>query len=189
MRISRRGIWREPAWRPAGRVLRATLPQKLVAWLFDSGSLTQRLQRASGGDFRVAVLSQRLQRPLLNERLALGMRADEYGIVREVHLICRGEPWVYARSVIPMATLQGAGRQLAWLGERPLGAFLFAIPGVVREPMEIARVTPEQPVYHTATGGLELKREAVWGRRSLFRFSRRTLLVSEFFLPSIPFLE
>lgn len=186
MKVKQRGYWQEPVWRPADKVLRATLPLRLLTWLYDDASLTLRLQQASGGDFRVAVLSQGWQRPLLNERLALGMGHSEYGIVRQVQLVCNGAPWVYARSVIPVGTLQGAGRQLARLGNRPLGAFLFANRGVVREPMEITCVTPGQMIYHEAMAGVKSKQAAVWGRRSRFRFEGRPLLVSEFFLPSIP---
>ncbi len=186
MKVKRQGVWQEPVWRAAGNVLRATLPRRLLPWLYDPASLTLRLQQASGGDFRVQVLSQGWQRPLLNERLALAMGHHEYGMVRQVLLICKGEPWVYARSVIPTRTMRGTGWQLAMLGNRPLGAFLFANNGVVREPMEIACVYPNEMIYDDAVVGLGLKQQRVWGRRSVFRFKQKPLLVSEFFLPSIP---
>ena len=186
MKVKRQGVWQEPVWRPADNVLRAKLPRRLLPWLYDRGSLTLRLQQASGGDFSVRVLSQGWQRPLLNERLALAMGHHEYGMVRQVQLICQGQPWVYARSVIPARTMSGAGRQLAMLGNRPLGAFLFANNGVVREPMEIACVHPDEMIYNDATAGLGLEQQKVWGRRSVFRFEQKPLLVSEFFLPSIP---
>jgi len=173
-------------WHSADSVLRATLPKHLVTWLYDCASLTLRLQQASGGDFRVRVLSQGWQRPLLNERMALSMGHHEYGMVRQVQLICQGEPWVYARSVIPARTMRGAGHQLAMLGNRPLGAFLFANRGVVREPMELACVHPGEMIYDEATTGLGFERQTVWGRRSIFRFEQKPLLVNEFFLPSIP---
>jgi len=186
LEVKRHGVWREPVWRPAGNALRATLPRQLRTWLYDSASLTLRLQQVSGGDFRVRLLSQRWQRPLLNERLALAMGHHEYAMVRQVQLICKGEPWVYARSVIPARTMSGAGRQLSKLGSRPLGAFLFARDGVVREPMEIACVHPNEMIYDDATAGAGVKQQAVWGRRSVFRLEQKPLLVSEFFLPAIP---
>lgn len=186
MNVKRGGIWQEPVWRPADNVLRATLPSHLLTWLYDSASLTLRLQQASDGDFSVRLLSQGWQRPLLSERRALAMGHHEYGMVRQVQLICRGQPWVYARSVIPARTLRGAGRQLMRLGSRPLGAFLFAHRGVVREPMEIASVRPGEMIYADATADLASPQASVWGRRSVFRFAQKPLLVSEFFLPSIP---
>lgn len=185
MKVKRQGVWQEPVWRAAHNVLRAKLPRRLLPWLYDRGSLTLRLQQASGGDFRVQVLSQRWQRPLLNERLALAMGHHEYGMVRQVLLICQGEPWVYARSVIPACTMRGAGRQLSMLGNRPLGAFLFANNGVVREPMEIACIHPDEMIDE-AMAGLGLEQQSVWGRRSVFRFKQKPLLVSELFLPSLP---
>jgi len=186
LKVKRQGVWQEPVWRAADNMLRSTLPRRLIVWLYDPASLTLRLQQASGGDFRVQVLSQGRQRPLLNERLALGMGHHEYGMVRQVLLICKGEPWVYARSVIPARTMSGAGRQLSMRGNRPLGAFLFANNSVVREPMEIACVHPDEMIYDDAVAGLGLKQQKVWGRRSVFRFEQKPLLVSEFFLPSIP---
>lgn len=173
-------------WHPADNLLRATLPKRLLTWLYDSASLTLRLQQASGATLQVQVLSQRWQRPLLNERLTLGMGHHEYGMVRQTHLICQGEPWVYARSVIPMRTLSGTGRQLLRLGSRPLGAFLFANREVTRGPMEIACVHSDEMIYDEITAGLGFEQEMVWGRRSIFRFGQKPLLVSEFFLPSIP---
>lgn len=173
-------------WRAAGNVLRTRLPRRLLPWLYDRGSLTLRLQQASDGDFRVRVLSQQWQRPLLNERQALGMGHHEYGMVRQVLLIGCREPWVYARSVIPVCTMRGAGRQLLMLGNRPLGAFLFANNGVVREPMEIACIRPDEMIYDDALAGLGLEQQNVWGRRSVFRLEQKPLLVNEFFLPSMP---
>ncbi len=143
-------------WRAASNVLRATLPKRLLPWLYDRGSLTLRLKQASGGDSRVQVLSQGWQRPLLNERLALVMGHQEYAMVRQVLLICKGEPWVYARSIIPLRTMSGAGRQLLVLDNRPLGAFLFANHGVVREPMEIACVHPDEMLDNDTLAGLGL---------------------------------
>jgi chorismate lyase len=52
--------------------------------------------------------------------------------LREVYLLCDGVPWVYARTAIPRETLTGRHRRLAYLKTRPLGAMLFADPGMAR---------------------------------------------------------
>lgn len=54
--------------------------------------LTARLQAASGNRLRVRVLNQQWQRPRVSERHALGLRAHEVALVREVVLECAGVP-------------------------------------------------------------------------------------------------
>ncbi len=129
------------------------------------------------------VLEQGWRRPLENERQALGMRRGALAWVRQVHLLCAGRPWVFARTVIPAATLHGGQRSLVRLGERPLGAMLFANRSVRRGPMEIAAIAAGSPLHRMALGGG--RRTRIWGRRSLFFFGARPLLVSEIFLPAL----
>tara|TARA_R100000093_G_scaffold70585_2_gene44084 strand:- start:635 stop:964 length:330 start_codon:yes stop_codon:yes gene_type:complete len=104
-------------------------------------------------------------------------------LVREVILMGKGEPWVFARSLLPLSSLKGRLRQLRHLNTRPLGGFLFRQPDLEREPMEISRLKPGQRYVPPS-----LQRgETLWGRRSVFRLEGRPLLVSEVFLPA--FLE
>jgi len=179
---------REPVWQPALRRQksgREAIPIELISWIFDTPSLTRRMQQLCNGTFRVRVLSQQWQRPMFNERVTLGMRDDEYGMVRQVQLMCDQQPWIYARTVIPARTLRGAQRRLAHLGNKPLGALLFADKAVRRGRMEVARIGPGQDIYEVATGGLRKKSRAIWGRRSVFYRDAKALLVSEIFLPTV----
>jgi chorismate--pyruvate lyase len=93
---------------------------------------------------------------------------------------------VFARTVIPRDTLVGSNRRLTRLKTRPLGAVLFADPGMERGPVEIARLTPCDRLFPAATRRLASAPEAIWGRRSLFTLAGKPLLVSEIFLPDIP---
>jgi chorismate lyase len=157
---------------------RTAVPARWRPWLLDSGSLTERLRAASGGDLRVRVLSQRWARPRLEERRALRLGAGQRALIREVLLLGRGEPWIHARSVLPLGLLRGRYRFLAQLGERPLGALLFRDPTLRRGPIQVER----RPV--PALPGLELPPGALaWERRSLFHLAERPLLVAEMFLP------
>ena len=155
-------------------------------WLLDVGSLTRRVQRACAGRFRVRVEFQGLGRPRLDECLALHLRQPRRALIREVHLLCDDRPWVFARTVIPISTLRGRERRLAHLGERPLGAVLFADPHMTRGPVEVACVRPGQALYTAAVQGLRQRPAEIWGRRSVFRLGGKPLLVSEFFLTSPP---
>lgn len=123
--------------------------------------------------------------PQLSERHALGLRRRQLALIREVHLLCDEIPWVFARTVIPRRTLRGRERRLGLLGDRPLGAVLFADPRMQRGIVEIARLEAGNPLYHHALHGVAQAPEAIWGRRSVFSLGRKTLLVSEIFLPDV----
>jgi len=176
---------REPVWQPARRKQRQHIPRQLISWIFETPSLTRRMQQLCNGMFRVRVLCQQWQRPMFNERIMLGMRDGEYGVVRQVQLLCDQQPWIYARTVIPMRTLSGTQRRLAYLGDKPLGALLFADKSVYRGQMEVACITPGQSIHDIATRDLREKNRPVWGRRSIFYRDARPLLVSEVFLPPL----
>jgi len=122
---------------------------------------------------------------MLNEAKTLGMRRSRRALVREVHLLCNDEPWVFARTVIPPHTLKGRLRRLAKLGKKPLGAVLFADKSMERLEMEIACIEPGQQLYQLATHHLAISSQPIWGRRSVFRLNNRPLIVSEIFLPQI----
>lgn len=158
---------------------------ELRCWLFDPTSLTQRVRDACAGKFSVRVEQQGWGRPRLDESQTLGLRQGRRALIREVHLLCDDRPWVFARTVIPVSTLSGEQRHLAHLGNRPLGAVLFADPHMVRGPVEVAPIRHGHPLYAAAVQGLKRKPDEIWGRRSVFRLGGKPLLVSEFFLPEI----
>lgn len=182
----------EPRWRIADGPRPAGLTDEMATWLFDSDSLTKRLRQASGGDFKVKLLKQQFERPLLCERRALGLDDSAIALVRQVHLYCGGEVKVYARTVMPLSMLHGSSRGLARLGGRPLGEMLFRDKSMRRSPMQIARVDEGDLFYRwgvagIAAGGMaDQSCDQIWGRRSVFRLSGRPLLVNEIFLPPLP---
>ncbi len=175
----------EPVWRARRHLFAHPVPEAVADWLFDPGSLTRRLVTLCRDGFRVVVIRQGWRRPLLNEATRLGLPVSQVALIREVQLHCGDTPWVYARTVIPHTTLRGAQRHLAHLGTRPLGAVLFADPGLRREEVEVACMTPRHRLFHTAVRGLNETPHAIWGRRSVFYTGGRPLLVNEVFLPTL----
>ncbi len=156
------------------------LPDTIKPWLLDNGSLTKRLVRASGGQFRVKVLNQQWQQPRFSERRLLDMGSRETSIVREVLLLCFNEPWVFARSVIPARSVRGHLRQLRKLSDSSLGAMLFSDPSMQRHPFELALIDGNSPQLPTSLHSAQ----NIWGRRCRFELAGHPLMVSEIFLPT-----
>lgn len=175
----------EPVWRVRSRLFAEAIPADITGWLFDRGSLTRRLQMSCPTNFRVEVVEQGWQRPMLNEALRLSVSPGRLALLRQVYLFCHDRPVVYARTVIPVSTLSGAERHLACLGNRPLGAVLFASPNMSRDEVEVACIRPGQRIFTRATRALDSEPASIWGRRSVFYLSGKPLLVSEVFLPGI----
>ncbi len=171
----------QPIWRSARAHGPATLPAMLRPWLLDRGSLTQRLITASSGSFRVRVLHQRIARPLFSEMRLLNMPRGHVAVVREVILYGCKQPWVFARSVLPLSSLTGRLRMLRKFDARPLGDYLFRDPGLRRGEMQIARLLPASATLPKEFRELHA---ALWGRRSVFYVDHKPLLISEFFLPT-----
>lgn len=169
-------------WLNSRQLPRGALDARLRDWLFDATSLTRRVREACTGRFRVRMERQDWGRPRLDEYRALALRMPRRALIREVHLLCDERPWIFARTIIPASTLRGPQRRLLRLGERPLGAVLFADPCMRRGPVEVAEIPLGHPLYVAAVQGLKGRPAVIWGRRSVFWVNDKPLLVSEIFL-------
>lgn len=176
---------RDTVWHSEKQVFNYMLPDNMACWLLDPASLTSRLVEASDGNFRVRVMSQAWGTPLWNESKRLGMKQREVALLREVFLYCNDEPWVFARTIIPRSTLTGREKYLANLGNKPLGAVLFADPNMQRDLFEVAWMQAGELLFTHACQLSPDKPNEIWGRRSVFYLSAKPLLVNEIFLPEI----
>ncbi|MBU0500564.1 MAG: chorismate lyase [Gammaproteobacteria bacterium] len=181
-----RPLMREPRWFLPGQGPGDAPPVGALDWLQDAGSLTQRLRAACGGVFSVHVRRQEWSRGYPGEAKLLGIKPFRAALVREVELRCNGRAWVFARTLIPISSLRGAARRLKMLGNRPLGAVLFADPSLTRGETQFVYLTPGQSLFESAVAGLSAKPDGLWGRRTLFHLAGKPLLVNEIFLPGIP---
>ena len=174
---------------PHWQHLSATSPRQWRTWLADRGSLTQRLQRMSNGTFAVTVLKQEWTKPRRDESIALGIPFGQYALVREVVLSGQGQPWVFARSVMPLSVLQGKLRFLRKLDNRPLGGLLFKNRAIRRGSIFIAQwphaQLPDtlQPEVSRCTN--HSRTSTLWARYSIFYHESAGLMVSEVFLPAL----
>ncbi|MBX9904210.1 MAG: chorismate lyase [Burkholderiales bacterium] len=155
----------------------------LRRWLTDPGSLTARLQRHAG-EIKVKVLFQGLRRANRDEAFLLASPATRV-MVREVLLLRGTTPLVFAHTVFAARGLRGAWRGIAGLGNRPLGAALFADPRIARFPLRQKKLPRNHPLYLRAAAQLKKMPSPLWARRSIFAAGKSPILVSEVFLPAI----
>lgn len=165
-----------------------TLNDRLQDWLLDPASLTLRLQ-SHCADFRVEVLGQSIE-PCSEAESSADIPAGSDVLVREVLLFCDDVPHVFARSLLPLASLTGEEKKLAELGNQSLGQILFNSRDLERKGIQVSSFDE-----HSCVGKLSLKLSPglsnthtlatpLWGRRSVFLLNHKPLMVAEVFLPS-----
>jgi chorismate lyase len=163
---------------------RPILSGQLNLWLIDHGSLTLSLQQRYS-DFKVQPVAVQFARPIVDEAASLNVPAHKIALIREVLLFGGGQPVVFAHSVLPKSSLRGAWSGLGKLGNKPLGAALFANPKVKRAPLSYKKLAPHHVLYQKAAQHLSDKPTYLWARRSVFRLNCATILVTEVFLPNL----
>ncbi|MDX1302703.1 chorismate--pyruvate lyase family protein [Photobacterium sp.] len=140
-------------------------------WLLEPDSLSRRFERHCD-TFTVSLLElQKIDKSLLSEdeRALLG---DTGCLMRKVLLRGDGQPWVFARTLIPLSTLTGQERDLEQLGETPLGFRVFTDRSARRDALVVANVGTED--------------KPLWARRSRLWINDKPLLVAELFLMQAP---
>ncbi|WP_057829920.1 chorismate--pyruvate lyase family protein [Colwellia sp. TT2012] len=182
------GQWQSPS---AGSFSELSVPLK--DWLLDEGSLTARLKNR-GKDFKVKVIGEQEQ---LCSAAEAGdfIKVGEPVLVREVILYCDNVPQVFARSLLPLASLTGKEQVLANLGEQPLGQVLFNNPTLQRLGLELSAFASDSSVAILAVKLATtlsnrssdkvplIPEQELWGRRSIFMVADKPLMVAEVFLP------
>lgn len=174
---------REPLWLENRSCTRHALPENVQSWVYEPGSLTQRLRDYYGDAIAVKILLQQWNTPFLTERKLLKLPENKYSLIREVLLHADGKPLILARTIIPASTIKVAKSNLAHLGSRPLGEVIFSYPKLERIEMDVALINPPtwtQPAI--AEGHID---QPIWGRRTVYAIAQRQMLVSEFFLPGV----
>lgn len=142
------------------------IPTELRTWLYASGSLTQQLTDLAQGIFKVKPNAEHFQRLSLKDAQWLKMPAHHTAWVRESYLYgCEAQPWVKAKSIFPILSLQGRARIFQHIGNKPIGYFLFQ------------RTTPvcERRVLWLEDG---------WTRQSCYTWHGCKFIVQETFLPA-----
>jgi chorismate--pyruvate lyase len=138
------------------------------SWLQEQGSLTLRLKSHAKQSFNVRVLSEGITPIQQPERDWLGCNHQRIW-VRQVLLEVDGQPWVFARSLLPLDDRGILRRRVTQVGNQALGHVLFSDPLIQRGALKFC-----------APGQLPLN--SLWGRASIFYGQQLRLLVAEHFL-------
>ena len=153
-------------------------------WLIDSGSLTARL-RARYAYFAVRPVAVKYAKAIQDEAALLRLPIHKNALIREVLLISNNQPVVFAHSVLPRTSLRGAWNGLGRLGNKPLGATLFANPKVKRTPLEYKKLPRHHPISMRVAEHMQNSPKALWARRSIFSLNCARILVTEVFLEEL----
>lgn len=155
----------------------------LKDWLLNTGSLTERL-KSECTQFHLTLIGQRQEALTLEEFHQVcsseqTFRQEDWQ-VREVLLWGDGQPWVFARSIIPQVLCES---NFVNLNTMPLGHMLFNDKRFQRMPIEVTNMQNSQTFLNT----LHINHQSsLWGRRSVFCFENVKMMVSEIFLPNSP---
>lgn len=160
-------------WQKCQR-LQSQLSKIETDWLFNEGSLTQRLTLLSNDHFSLEVLSEKETSLREDEYVYLNIASSQKERVREVVLKGYNEPWVYARSVI--IPNDKTSDTLIDIGQKPLGVILFTSNHLQRSELEVT----SYPIHLMPS---LYRYDHLWARRSCFTSDQQKILVQEIFLP------
>jgi len=171
-------------WYLKNQLFQQKIPPKMMGWLMDEQSLTERLITSCSAPFSVKVLKQCWIVPARSEQKLLSIAPRHMVLLRQVILYCGEQPVVFAHSLIPLKTLKGRHRRLGCLNTKPLGKYLFSKPYLKRSALQWSLIKQSSLMHDLIAESNQLQGD-VWGRRSLFHLKQKKLLVSEYFLPAI----
>lgn len=144
----------------------AQIPSTLKKWLLASGSLTQQLTDVAQGQFSVQPLQEHFVRLEKNDAQWMKMPLQHTSWVREAYLYgSETQPWVKAKSIFPVLSVQKKARIFRHLGKRPIGWFLF----------QRTNPTCERRIIYLEDG---------WTRQSCYTWHGCKFIVQETFLPA-----
>jgi chorismate lyase len=170
-----------PRWTERLEEFAPAAPPAAAAWLREPGLLTERLRACCDGMTGLSVISE-AEAPLAAPDAVVLQASGNAVFVREIELTCDGRPWVFAQTLVPLATL-ARQRWLSSLGRAALGERLAAIAGLERGPLEFTQLVAGDRLYHRALRERPDPPGVLWARRSWFAIDGDRLLVQEVFLP------
>jgi chorismate lyase len=101
-------------------------PDHLKIWLYASGSLTQQVTDLAQGNFSVQPASESFLKISRADAQWLKVPMHHVAWVRESYLYGNEkQPWIKAKSIFPILSLQKRARIFQHIGKKPIGFYLF----------------------------------------------------------------
>ncbi len=139
--------------------------KEIISWLTESGSITSRIKSFS--NFRLKLLRDSPGEVDTVEDDLIITNYEENNI-REVVLYSDEEPFIYAKSILPLETIRLGLGALGNLKENPLGDILFSNPQIKKKYMLFAK--------------FELNKRIFYGRKGIYTVKGYPFSVCEIFL-------
>jgi len=137
----------------------------IKSWLLEQGPITKRISKEKS--FSLELLRDDIGEVEVQDQQFIGSLAKEFK-VREVVLNGDKIPLVFARTIIPLLTIEKGFAELGKLGTRPLGDILF----------EKKIFKKEKSVY----ASFKLQQDTFWGRKIRYSVNEQPFSVMEVFL-------
>ena len=158
--------------------IHSPLNPSLHSWLLAPDSLTQKLKQQCQ-HFEVKVLGEGVHTSCIGE-----LPQQQQVWIREVLLYLDGQPWIFARTIIPQNIMNEKQADFTELGSKPLGELLFSKNEFIPGKIEIAQFSLSSRLAELAASLNQYVVEPLWGPRRYFHVGSEQLIVSEVFLPT-----
>ena len=123
--------------------------KEIISWLTESGSITSRIKSFS--NFRLKLLRDGPGKVDASEDDLIITNYKENNI-REVVLYSDEEPFIYAKSILPLETIRLGLGALGSLKENPLGDILFSNPQIKKKYMLFAKFESNKRIFYGRKG-------------------------------------
>ena len=152
-------------WMTSRNMSRLIKSQNIKSWLLEKGPITKRISK--NYEFELNLLKDDIASINQEERDFLCHDGRDIK-VREVILLADRSPLVYAKSLIPSATIKYGFAELGKLGRKPLGDILFEKEIFFKTNVMYAEFSYNENIF--------------WGRKTRYLVKELPLSVMEVFL-------
>ena len=153
------------SWITSSELQNEPIDTNTRSWLLELGPITERIK--ANGSFKLDLIKDELGEVNELDSDFLGKNIGEIKI-REVLLLSNNKPKVFARSLIPIRTIEKGLSELGELGSKPLGDILFEKEIFKKIETVFAKFSESGNLY--------------WGRKSKYLVEVYPLSVMEIFL-------
>ena len=151
-----------------------------AAWRLIShqGSLTKHLRHITNHQIEHRLLSANWGCTLPSEQQALKLTEEEPAWIRHIEWRYHNNRWVFARVVIPQATVIDTQHTLPAVGVQSLGEILFLDDNPPHQTFFFSPIDKNNTDYPIETEA------PLWARHAIVHYQNAPLLITEIFFPN-----